>query len=487
MDQQRKGLERLLRALHPVVAGGALLLFAPTVRGQDSSAKSPPAIAPPHTGKAQILGIVVDSLHGRYLAGADVVVEGAKSAVQTDSLGKFKLDSLPPGTYQVGVFHPLLDTLDIVLLTAPFHVGPDSAGVVVLGVPSAPTIIHRACPGKTDASAGSAVIGHVNDPESLAPIAGAEVSVGWTELEVSKSFGIRRTPHLLRDTTDKTGMFKICGLPSGLSASMQARRGSATTAEVPIEIAEGRSQVFTRTLSLSAAVDSTTKTGNASVSGVVQLEGSSSNAGTRVELSGTDIVAMTNEKGEFRMQNLPSGTRLLLARHLGFGAETAPVELSSRQPQRVTMKLSKFVAVMDPVLVTARRTRALDKVGFNQRRKSGFGQYIGPERLERMHPNNLYEILRMVPGLTVINTPQGDVVESSRGPISFMEGAGCTRYYVDDAMWESLAPGDINAFVNVGEVVAIEVYQGPGVPPEYQRPMSSCVTVVLWTRFKIRN
>ena len=159
------------------------------------------------------------------------------------------------------------------------------------------------------------------------------------------------------------------------------------------------------------------------------------------------------------------------------------MELSSRQPQRVTMKLSKFVAVMDPVLVTARRTRALDKVGFNQRRKSGFGQYIGPERLERMHANNLYEILRMVPGLRVINTPQGDVVESSRGPISFMEGAGCTRYYVDDAMWESLTPGDINAFVNVGEVVAIEVYQGPGVPPEYQRPMSSCVTVVLWTRY----
>ena len=484
MDQQRERLERLVRALHPLVAGAALLLFAPTVRGQDSSAKGPPAIS--HTGKAQILGVVVDSLHGRYLAGAEVVVEGTKNVVQTDSLGKFKLDSLPPGTFQVGVFHPLLDTLDIVLLTAPFHVGPDSAGVVVLGVPSAPTIIHRACPGKADATAGSAVIGHVNDPESLAPVAGAEVSVGWTELQVSKSFGIRRTPHLLRDTTDKTGWFRICGLPSGLSASMQARRGSAATAEVPIEIGEGPSQVFARTLSLSAAADSATKTGNASVSGVVQLEGSTNNAGTRVELTGTDIVAMTNEKGEFSMQNLPSGTGLLLARHLGFSAETAPVELSSREPQRVTMKLSKFVAMMDPVLVTARRTRALDKVGFNQRQKSGFGHYIGPERLERMHATQLTDILRQVPGLRVINSAGGEVVESSRGPSS-LNGSECVQYWVDDAPWTSFTPGDVNLFVNGGEVAAVEVYQGAGVPPQYQRSLSNCTTIIIWTRFKIRN
>ena len=484
MDQQRERLERLVRALHPVAAGVALFLFAPSVRGQDSTAKGPPAVS--HTGKAQIIGVVVDSLHGRYLAGAEVIVEGAKNAVQTDSLGKFKLDSLPPGTFQVGVFHPLLDTLDLVLLTAPFHVGPDSAGVVFLGVPSAPTLIHRACPGKTDASAGSAVIGHVNDPESLAPVAGAEVSVGWTEVEVSKSFGIRRTPHLLRDTTDKTGSFRICGLPSGLSASMQARRGSAATAEVPIEIAEGPSQVFVRTLSLSAVDSSVARAGNASVSGVVQLEGSTSNAGTRVELTGTDIVAMTNEKGEFAMQNLPSGTGLLLARHLGFSAETVPVELSSREPQRVALKLSKFVAMMDPVLVTARRTRALDAVGFNKRQRSGFGHYIGPEQLERMHAIQLTDILRRVPGLRVISSAGGEVVESSRGPTS-LNGGECVQYWVDDAPWTSFTPGDVNMFVNGGEVAAVEVYQGAGVPPQYQRSLSNCTTIIIWTRFKIRN
>ena len=463
--------------MNRIIAGIALLLFASPVRGQNSAAQAPGGH---HTGKAQILGVVIDSLHGRYLSGADVVVEGAKATLQTDSLGKFRLDSLPPGTYQVGVFHALLDTLDLTLLTAPFHLGPDSATVIVMAVPSAATIIRRSCPPHT-AEGTSAVIGHVNDPESLAPVAGAEVSVAWTQFEVSKDFGIRQTPHLERDTTDSGGAFRICGLPSSLSASMQARRGSTVTGEIPIALGDQLPQLFSRILTL-PATDSAATTGNATVSGVVTLEGSATNAGTRVELTGTNSVAMTDEKGEFTMRNVPSGTKVLLARHLGFNPESVPVDLTSRQPQRVTIKLAKYVAVMDPVLVTARRTLALDKVGFNERRKSAIGYFLGPERLQRMHPIFLTDILRQVPGLRVSYSPQGETVSSSRGM-----GSGCVQYWLDDMPWMSIEPGDLNDFVTGGEVVAVEVYQDTGTPARYIRAGGFCTTIVLWTRFKIRN
>ena len=463
--------------MNRIIAGIALLLFASPVRAQNSAAQAPGG---DHTGKAQILGVVVDSLHGRYLSGAEVVVDGAKVTLQTDSLGRFKLDSLPPGTYQVGVFHALLDTLDLTLLTAPFHLGPDSATIIVLAVPSAATIIRRSCPPHT-AQGTSAVIGHVNDPESLVPVAGAEVSVAWTQFEVSKEFGIRQTPHLERDTTDSAGAFRICGLPSSLSASIQARRGGNITGEIPIALGDQSPQLFSRILSLSAT-DSVATTGHATVSGIVTLEGSATNAGTRVELTGTNTVAMTDEKGEFTMRNVPSGTKVLLARHLGFNAETVPVDLTSRQPQRVTIKLARYVAVMDPVLVTARRTLALDKVGFNERRKSAMGYFLGPERLQRMHPIFLTDILRQVPGLRRSYTPQGETVSSSRGG-----GNGCVQYWLDDMPWTSIEPGDLNAFVTGGEVVAVEVYQDTGTPARYIRAGGFCTTIVLWTRFKIRN
>jgi CarboxypepD_reg-like domain/TonB-dependent Receptor Plug Domain len=223
------------------------------------------------------------------------------------------------------------------------------------------------------------------------------------------------------------------------------------------------------------------------VSGRVVLEGAPSNAGSRVEVVGTDVVTLTNERGEFTMKNLPSGTQVLLARHLGFGAETVPVDLSSHEPKQVTIKLPKFVATMDPVVVTARRAANLDKVGFNMRQKSGMGYYLGPNQLKSMHPNDLTDILRRVPGLRVNYGPNGDEITSSRGTTSLSGGGGCVQYYVDDMPWQSAMPGDVNSFVNANEVVGIEVYAGPGTPAQYSRAMQDCTTVVIWTRFKIRD
>jgi hypothetical protein len=325
------------------------------------------------------------------------------------------------------------------------------------------------------------VIGHVIDPETLEAVAGAEVSIAWTEIDVTKELGLRRTPHLMFDSTDASGAFKICGLPNSMQATLQARRGAEITAEVPISLGDRPVELLARTILLSPAA-ARAKSGNATVSGTVTLEGARTNAGSRVELVGTANVATTNEKGEFTMRNLPSGTKVLLARHLGFVVQTVAVDLSSRQEQRVTIKLPKFLEMMDPVLVMARRTAALDKVGFNQRRKTGLGFYIGPERLADTHPIFLTDILRQVPGLRVSYGIHGDVVTSSRGVTN-----GCVEYYLDDAPYVEMNPGDVNRFVTAREVVAVEVYQGPETPAQYVRPGVACTTVVLWTRLRIRG
>jgi hypothetical protein len=446
----------------------------------------PPNPAPAATGKGEIVGIVLDSLNGRYLSGADIVIEGARATVVTDSLGKFRFDGLTPGSYQVGVFHPLLDTLGISIVSRPFHVGADSSTAVLMSVPSAATIIRRTCPVRPRAQGTSAVIGHVVDPETLQPVAGSEVSIAWTQIEASKETGVRQSPRLLRDSTDASGSFKLCGLPSSLQATLQARRGASVTAEVPIRIGDSDSELFARTLLLSRA-DSGTKVGNATVSGRVVLEGSATNAGSRVEVVGTDVIALTNEKGEFTLRNLPSGSHVLLARHLGFGAETVPVDLSSREPKQVTIKLPKFVAIIDPVVVTAKRVASLDKVGFTQRQRSGNGFYLGPEQIQRLRPNYLTDILRTVPSLRISYGPDGETVSSSRGVSSF-SGGGCVQYYVDDMPWQSAQPGDINNFVNGSEVVGLEVYQGSSTPAQYTRAMQGdCTTIVVWTKFKIRD
>lgn len=465
-----------------MVAMVALVCAAPVGAQQTAKPAAPQSADTAHKpGTAEIAGLVVDSLNRRYLSGAEVVIQGAKATVVTDAKGRFRIDGLSPGTYQVGVFHPLLDTLGLSLATQPFHVGADSSSSVFLAVPSVETIIKRSCPPRPRAQGTSAVIGRVIDPETLQPVAGSEVSIAWTQVEVSKEIGVRKSPRLIHDSTDASGNYQICGLPNSMQATLQARRGASVTAEVPITIGDSDTELFLRTLLLSRA-DSGTKVGNAVVTGRVILDGAAPNAGSRVEVVGTGVVALTDDKGEFALRNLPSGSHVLLARRLGYGAETVPVDLSSREPKRVTIRLPKHVAVIDPVVVTAKRVASLDKLGFTQRKKSGQGYYLDPDQIQRMRPTFLTDIFRQVPGLRVSYSPQGDVVSGTRGTSS------CVQYFVDDMPWQSAMPGDVNNFVNAGEVVAVEVYQGPGVPPQYTRGMmGDCVTIVIWTKFKIRD
>jgi len=461
----------------PVRYSALLTVLAAAQLGAQTPAPATPAAA--KTGKAKIVGVVVDSLNNRFLEAADVLVEGTNLAAQTDSLGKFSFDDLQPGTYRVGIFHPMLDTLGLSIVTAPFRVGADSVSFAVLAVPSAQTLVRRECPSTSDPGSASAIIGMVEDPESGKPIPQTDVSVSWTQIEISKEVGIRRTPHLLHETTDSAGHFKLCGLPSGLDATLQARRGMSSTPELPITLGERPVEMAVRTILL--PLDSTVKSGHASLTGTVTLEKGENNAGTRVEVVGSDIVAITNAQGHFNMEGLPSGSRLLIARHLGYVVGSAPVDLTSRETKNVALTLPKFVPMMDPVLVTARRTAALDKVGFNQRSRSGSGYFLGPDRLKNMHPFYMTDILRLVPGLRVVNTPTGDRVVSTRS----MNG-GCVQYFVDDMPFTEMEPGEANSFISGAEIVAVEVYQGIA-PAQYVRGGGSCTTILLWTRFRVRG
>lgn len=438
--------------------------------------------AAPKTGMAEIVGAVLDSVNGGALSDATVILQGAQRTIETDSTGRFKFDSVPPGTYQLGVFHPVLDALDISIATRPFHAAADSATVVILSVPSPATIVHGRCGNLASQAGSSAIFGHVSDPETLEPVVGAEVSIAWSEIEVSRTVGIRNTPHLLTDTTDSNGAYHLCGLPSSLDATLKARRGTAATGEIPISLGGRPIEVQGRSLLLSKN-DSAIKTGTATLSGVVTLEGNPPDAVSRVEVEGTSIAAVTDAKGAFTLRNLPAGTRNIVARHLGYAVQSAAVDLNPRETQHVTLKLPKYIAVMDPVLVTARRNVALDKVGFNMRKKSAFGYFLDADRISKMHPIYVSDILRQVPGLRVGYGPRGEPVVTSARDIR----GSCVDYWVDDVPFVEIDPGEINDFVNGGEVVAAEVYQSGTAPAQYTRNGGSCTTIVLWTRFRIRS
>ena len=169
---------------------------------------------------------------------------------------------------------------------------------------------------------------------------------------------------------------------------------------------------------------------------------------------------------------------------MGYLAVTVPVNIAAREPNRLNIDLPRFVPVMDPVLVTARRIRSLDRVGFSERKRTGAGRYVTREEIERSNPMYISDVLRRIPGLRVSHIGGRDVISSSRGAGGF-GGAGCVRFWVDDMLWQSMEPGDVNDFVSAKEVMGIEVYNGGFAPARYTLGGQPCTTVIVWTRVRI--
>src|SRR5207249_2205281 len=100
-----------------------------------------------------VTGVVTDSVARRPLADAlvQMAIERGSHVLTTttNSLGVFRIDSVVPGTYIIGFFHPALDSLGIDLSPKRFVVRQAGEQRVDLAIPSASTIFAQLCKSST--------------------------------------------------------------------------------------------------------------------------------------------------------------------------------------------------------------------------------------------------------------------------------------------------------------------------------------------------
>jgi hypothetical protein len=414
------------------------------------------------------------------LQGAEIIASGVTTLVRTDSLGRFTIDSLAPGTYQVGVFHPLLESLGITLATKPFVIGPDSAGVVSLAVPSVPTLVHRYCGAEQGPSTPAAVAGRVLDPDTDVPIAGAKVSLAWTDVTVSKETGVVRDPHELHAETSSTGFFKFCGLPAELEGTLQVTRGDTSTPEVPIAINGALLDFQSMSIPGNPSAHAT-----GIVTGHVLSPSGKAVSGARVEIPVSAVSTVTRDDGAFHLAGVVTGTQVIVARSLSYATASEPINVTSREPTDVTLVVGSKVNLLDTVLVTARRDFALDKAGFSARKRAGGGHFFTRDDVDKRKPNNISDMLKGLPSVTVTSQRGGSVIRGRSGITSmYSANAPCTRVYVDGFEWRDLQPGDLDMFVNPDDVIGLEVYQVGEVPSQFRKFDRGCLTLVVWTQFR---
>lgn len=448
---------------------------------------------------AAVVGTVFDSVHVRPLAGASVMMEGSPRIGHTDERGQFRIDSIAPGTYRVRVLHALLDSLGLSMLTNPLELKGGDEQEVALAIPSGATLVALSCPAARRALGPSAIIGRVLDADTDNPVDSARVSFAWSELSLQS---LRRVPKLREAITSADGVYRICGLPPQIEGgTLQAIKNGVNTAEVRVSV-EGEGLVIqglrignTETVTR-APTDSaekrvreaatgplfsamTMQRGNAALTGKVLSANGTPVIGARVDVVGTPGATLTRDGGEFSLSGLPSGTQSLVVRQIGFEPVEMPVELSTKAAARVTVTMTKPARILDPVVITASAAEGLERVGFNQRKRSAGGTFITGDDVMKRAPNLLSDVFRGVPGIRVEPVGNEYQIVSARNVMG-----GCVKYFVDGAPWEAMFPGDVDRLYPPQEIAGIEVYpSGSSVPAQFQQAgQSSCSAIVIWSR-----
>lgn len=471
-----------------------------TKKKADSVATAPAPAPVPRKPIATLFGTVFDSVHMAPLALATVIVEGAQRMAMTTDKGVFRVDSIPPGTYKVRVDHVLLDSLGMAMVTNEMTLADGAVESVQLAIPASATLVGLSCPAARRALGPSAIIGRLLDADTEDPVKGARVSVAWEEMSINA--GLRKVPRIRDALTGDDGVYRICGLPAQFEGTLQAQMKGAQTAEVRVKF-EGEPLVVQGLKigtgnTVAAAGDSaklrmressvgksfsaaTILSGSARLTGRVVNANGTPIVGARVDVVGTRGMTLTGEGGVFRIDSLPSGTQSLVVRQIGLAPVEQAVELSTRQVADITVTMTRAATVLAEVRVEAKADEGLDKVGYSQRKKQGFGYFLSGDDITKRAPNLLTDVFRTIPGLRVSPSGNDYVVESSRNALG-----GCVRYYVDGAVWEAVFPGDVDRLVPPWEIGAIEVYNGTSVPPQFQMAgSSSCAAIVIWTKTRL--
>lgn len=432
---------------------------------------------------AVLQGVAVDSVRGGFLRGATVGVLGPSRMTFTDSLGRFRIDSIPPGEYQVALFDPLLDTLALGVLSPPTRFAAGDTVELIMAVPSQLAIVRAKC-GMARGEDDRALFGQILDAATEQPVAGAQVTLNWSDITISETTGVRSEPRRRQAQSDERGYYRICGLPAELTAEASVRRGADSTGRVQIVFGDALLGLATFMLPGSGAVaagDTIPRpagaAGTATVSGTVVDGNGQPIVNAHVSITGGTNAATTDSSGAFTLSGQPTGTHALVVRRLGFMPVEVAVNLTPLRTSEIAVEMQQHVPVLAAVVIGARREAALDQIGFTQRKARGTGHFIERDYIQNRNAYRLGNLLESVPALR----RPGDGF-----------GGSCTKYWVDGVEWRGGSSGSgggmttpVDEFVMPDEVEAIEVYTRSFTPIEFQT-YDRCTTVAIWTRWKLR-
>jgi hypothetical protein len=438
----------------------------------------------------RIEGVVFDSVHARPLAGAHVVAVGSGTQAEvhrdatTDSIGRYRIDSLPTGRYIVGFESGLLDSLEVTLSPREANVASGRPATLDLALPSAAKLRSAVCLGARIPAQTGVILGHVVSAETESPLPGVVVAMEWRDITVDRSARLRVTSSERADSviTDRDGWYRMCGVPTGAWVSMQVRHANRKGAMLRTRV-DDTLGIAVEHLSFSTSSEPTADgvadaaTGTATLTGIVRSTHGTPVASAEVRVRGTRAEGRTDAQGAFTLGGLPAGTQQLEVRHIGYAVVEVPIALRSGTTTTRDVELRRIVS-LDSMVIVAARPKYPE---FFAHQSTGMGHFYGPEALAKEHVSRTSDYFEKIPGFALKQNGPRTLVVSTQGPASVR--GECVATVVIDGSRVLDYPPSVND-IHWSDVAAIEAYpasMAQQAPPDY-RISGSCGGVVIWTK-----
>lgn len=200
--------------------------------------------------------------------------------------------------------------------------------------------------------------------------------------------------------------------------------------------------------------------------------------GVRLVVRGTDVSAVSDAEGNFVLEPVPAGTRVLEVSGPGYQTRKDSLEVLPDRTLELEIPLAPEPIPLEPLLVTV-RSRVLEDSGFYDRRGQGVsGTMLTRREIEERNPARLSDLFVSIPGMRLAQRDgvQGPIVVVPRGNLI---GRGRTTCH--PRVWIDGVPTTIIDLdqVRPGQVEGMEVYTGVSTPIAYNDP---CGAIVIWTR-----
>ena len=303
---------------------GAVLLAAPGAHARQATAR--------------LEGPVTDSMHARPLAGATVMVTrespdpAAWFSVTTDDRGRYRLDSLLAGRYNVGLSHPILDSLELTLPPRRIEIGEGQHARLDLSLPSGAALREMNCPEVILPPGSGVLLGQVRDADADKSLAGAVVVVSWSDLAIDRAtLKVSGAEHTVGAPTNVDGLYRFCGLPtdSWLAVQIQhaGRGGSVLRASIADTVGVAVLNVSFSTEAARAIAENDTAAGSESRPALL-LSGSASVSGTVLGETGRRVLLQSCEDLRNPAEVRELGMAVFLDRPMGAFLNSASSALS---------------------------------------------------------------------------------------------------------------------------------------------------------------